>query len=128
MSSEFASGASSARISPESSPRSSRSRSRRVQRVHNLPPCSVPSSGQRLHRNEVVNPAQSEQIAAWSLPRRPGSTRSAPQPGQHPRMRSARSWQVRQTWPSGQQPALNLRRPQRQHSVRCRRSYCSSVA
>ena len=42
--------------------------------------------------------------------------------------RTARSEQVRQTYPSGQLPALCLRRPQRQHSAMYQRSYCSSVA
>ena len=125
---ESASGTSSGRIWPVPSSRRSASRSAKVQRVQSRLPCSLSSKPQRAQEKDWENPAQVVQIAAPSPGRRPGSARSWPQPGQMPRVRTARSEQVRQTYPSGQLPALFLRRPQRQHSVMYQRSYCSSVA
>ena len=80
-------------------------RSANAQRVQTRPPCSLPSNPHRAQAKDCEKPAQPGQMAAPS-PRRPGRTRSWPQPGQIPRVRRARSAQARQTCPSGQAPAL----------------------
>lgn len=100
----------------------------RVQRSHSRPPRSLPSKPQREQSKVWENPAQVVQIALPSTRWSPGRARSWPHPGQVPRVRTARSKQVRQTYPSGQVAALYLRRLQRQHSAMYQRSYCSSVA
>ena len=123
-----ASGASSGRIWPVPSSSNWVRREAKAQRVQRRPPWSLSSSPHREQANDCENPAQVAQIAIPSPGRRPGSARSLPQPGQTPRQRTAWSAQVRQTNPSGQLPALCLRRPQRQHSATYQRSYCSSVA
>ena len=59
--------------------------------------------------------------------RRPGSTRSTLQPEQRPRVRIARSTQVRQVGPSGQTSANQPWRPHRAQARLCQRPICSSV-
>ncbi|MER5334289.1 hypothetical protein [Micromonospora sp. NPDC002717] len=99
-----------------------------MHRVQRRPACSLPSCPHSAHEYEVENAAQLVQIVARSGVRIPARTRSWPQPGQRPRVRNARSWQVRQTCPSGQRAAKLPRRPQRAQTRMNQRSYCSAVA
>ncbi|WP_458688807.1 hypothetical protein [Nocardia tengchongensis] len=75
----------------------------------------------------VVGDSESAQIGVRSAVCTPGRTRSTPQPGQRPRILNAWSWQVRQTFPSGQVAPKNPWRPHRAQGFLNQRSNCSSV-
>ncbi len=98
-------GLSSGRMRPVPSSRTAVSRSLRVQRSQSRPPRSLPSKPQREQSNDWTKPAQGAQMVAPSSRRTPGRARRWPHPGQVPRVRTARSEQVRQTCPSGQRAA-----------------------
>jgi hypothetical protein len=121
-----ASGLSSGLICPVPSSSAAVTLSVRVQRSQRRPVCSRPSNPHRSQKKLRVMPAQSRQIGVPSRSR-PGSSRSVPQPGQRPRIRRARSRQVRQIGPSDQFAALEARRPHRAQSRTCHRSYWSRV-
>jgi hypothetical protein len=74
-----------------------------------------------------VIPAQSLQTGIPEASR-PGSSRSARQPGQDPCVRVALSKQVRQIGPSDQFAAFAACRPQRAQVRICQRSYFSRVS